>query len=207
MQVDKIDKFDESIAWAGNRQIRVDPKKRATSAFLRKTVREAFSDRKPHEAGYLREFIDSRQGDGEYYSQGQFAGVLKNMANSGELAKLSWGMYAVGPEFENKTSSLFIEVMSANQNQIQKRERTIDYFNIINADLARAEKYTEPGFSSKQSEIVKKIEQEWNQTRQDMDKVKLSELTKADFDFVLDFKQLDEMVQAFCAKYRKPDPE
>lgn len=175
----QVDKLEGNTAFTGLQSFQVDLGKRATSMALTEWIREICRDGKMHEAAEIREFIDSRQNKGEFYTQGQLAGCLKNMVRRGELTKAGWGNYRAEP-------NLGLKLKTAAP---------------VPAALSRKEYGAES--EPTPAGIAGQIKTSWEIIRAQMDGFKLSQLSDREFQFVSDFRKMDESVQAFCIQYEE----
>lgn len=172
----QVDKLEGRVAYNGLQSFEVDLEKRATSMALTEWIREICRDGKMHEAAEIREYIDSRQGQGEFYTQGQLAGCLKNMVRRGELTKAGWGNYRAEPNLGLKL-------------------KTVSPSTAVSAKKMDAESDPTP------AGIVSQIRASWEIIRAQMDGFKLSQLSDREFQFVSDFRKMDEGIQDFCMRY------
>lgn len=173
----QVDKLEGSVAYTGLQSFKVDLEKRATSMALTEWIREICSDGKMHEAAEIREYIDSRQEKGEFYTQGQLAGCLKNMVRRGELTKAGWGNYRA-------ESNLGLKLKAAAPSPAVSSKK------MYGAD-------SEPT----PAVIVSQIKASWEIIRAQMDGFKLSQLSDREFQFIAEFRKMDESIQDFCMRY------
>lgn len=178
----QVDKLEGNKAWIGKVEFEVQPEKRLTSARLRRLMYYALAGKTPVELSAIRDFIDSKMEDGEFFTQGQLAGVVKNMLNNKELVTLERGIYQAGPEFDKKSAAIIDrKPIFVNQQQDSKEESS---------------------FAAKREKILKKLENSLEAVRQEVNGVTVSELSDEDFTFIREFRQLDKVIQAFCNRYQ-----
>lgn len=204
MQVEKV---EGNRALKDKKWITVDPKKRATSARLRRLIYYALASKQPTEMSSIREYIESQMGEDEYYSQGQLAGCIKNMQNNQELEPLDRGIYQAGPLFDKRAVSYMerkpIFAMGNLSTSITD-PLTITVSNIptqIPLNISSGEQ-SENSFKKKRTEILSDLERSLENARNKVNEIKVSELSDEDFNFIRQFRQLDIMVNEFCLKYK-----
>lgn len=186
----QVDRVEGSYAWIGNQMIKIDPQKRLTSARLRRLIYYVMAVKTPKELSDIRKNIESKMEDGEFFSQGQLAGVVKKMSNSEELMNLGWGIYQAGPAFDRKAAVYMEQTPAA-----LTPPETVRL-------LPEQEDADERGFSKKRGELLTKLEISMKQIIDEVNDVKVSELSDEDFNFIREFRQLDKLIQDFCNKYR-----
>lgn len=178
----QVDKLEGNKAWIGKTVFEVQPEKRLTSARLRRLMYYALAGKTPVELSAIRDYIDNNMGDGEFFTQGQLAGVVKNMLNNKELVTLERGIYQAGPEFDKKAAAI-----------IDRKPIFMDQ---------EQEPKEESSFAGKREKILKKLESSLKTVRQEVNGVTVSELSDEDFTFIREFRQLDKAIQAFCSRYK-----
>lgn len=203
MQVEKV---EGNRALKDKKWITVDPKKRATSARLRRLIYYALASKQPTEMSSIREYIESQMGEDEYYSQGQLAGCIKNMQNNQELESLDRGIYQAGPLFDKRAVSYMERKPKITMGNLSTSidPLTITFSNIpiqLPQNISSREQ-SENSFKKKRTEILSDLERSLENARNKVNEIKVSELSDEDFNFIRQFRQLDIMVNEFCLKYK-----
>lgn len=186
----QVDKVEGNYAWIGNQMIKIDPQKRLTSARLRRLIYYVMAVKTPKELADIRKNIESNMEDGEFFSQGQLAGVVKKMSSSKELMNLGWGIYQAGPAFDRKAAVYMEQTPAALP--LPETARL----------LPGQEAEDDSSFSKKRGELLRKLEKFMEQIMGEVNEVKVSELSDEDFNFIREFRQLDKLIQDFSNKYR-----
>lgn len=203
MQVEKV---EGNRALKDRKWITVDPKKRATSARLRRLIYYALASKQPTAMSSIREYIESQMGEDEFYSQGQLAGCIKNMQNNGELEPLDRGIYQAGPLYDKRAVS-YIERKPLFT--LENLSTSIDPLRVSVPSVATqiplklpTGEQSENSFKKKRIEILSDLERSLENARNKVNEIKVSELSDEDFNFIRQFRQLDIMVNEFCLKYK-----
>lgn len=190
----QVDKVAGNYAWIGNEMINIEYQKRLASADLRRYIYYAMAGKTAKELSDIRKFIESKSDDGTYFSQGQLAGVVKNMLNSKELVNLGRGIYQAGPAFDKK-AAIYLERTPISIPQY------IDLPKDPAFPAVSAEK-DQSGFLKKRGELLKKLEKSMEAIRNEINGATVSELSDEDFTFIREFRQLDKIIQEFSSKYK-----
>lgn len=204
MQVDKV---EGTKVYVKGKQIDVDINKRLTSAQICQFVLDILKDGEEKNVFEIKKEMDHRLVEGEFYTQGQVAGVLKNMQLRKEIECCRRGVYrTLSYPAENR-----FEVETTLYNGETQKSKTLGRLLSYYALLDNREKsgiYYEKNFASSISaspwkeQVLTTLEDKWGELDKVVDKVNVSQLSDSDFEFLREFREISKIVRGFIEKQK-----